>query len=163
MNYVQALWRGVDQVRFEGATEVESSHPYFGRLVHYERFDSAGHWEAIQSHPQTGARFTIVLPGDVDVPIQPYANFHRSNVGHPDVFLRRCADELRSAYERHTGRPLTEPCRQAFALEVVTLPVAAHEGGTWSASFYAATIDTHFEVRLSGDRVKRVAAFDFSG
>ena len=162
MNYVQALWRGVDRERPEDAAVIETSHPHFGRLVHFERFDGTGHWEAASSHPRTGARFTIVMPGDHDAPIQPFANFHRQHVGHPDVFLRRCADELRGAFERHTGRPLTAPCHEAFELEVLTLPVAARANGAGTASFHVAAIDTYFEVFFVGERVKHGCAIDLS-
>ncbi|MCA8979276.1 MAG: hypothetical protein H6831_00395 [Planctomycetes bacterium] len=160
MNYVQALWRGVETDRSEGVPPHESSHPYFGRLVHYERFDGAAHWEATLSHPGTGARFTLVMPGDRDTPIQPFANFHRAHFGHPDAFLRRCADELRSAFERHTGRALTESYRGTFELQILTLPAAADPRGVWSASFYAAVIDAYFEVRFVGDRPQVCRALD---
>jgi hypothetical protein len=160
MNYVQALWRGVESVGFEGATEVESSHPYFGRLVHYERFDSAGHWEAIQSHPQTGARFTIVMPGDGDVPIQPYANFYRRAVGSADAILRRCAADLAAAFDSHAATLPGEPARADFALEMLTLPAGGREDGIWSACFHAPAVDTHFEVHFEGAAIRKVCCLE---
>jgi len=160
MNYVQALWRGVDHERDEGAIAVESSHPFFGRLVHFERYDGPGHWEALLSHPRTGARFTIVMPGDGDVPIQPYANFYRRAVGSADAILRRCAADLRAAFESHAATLSREPGRATFVLEMLTLPAGGREDGTWSACFHATAIDTHFEVHFEGAAIRKTCPLE---
>ena len=160
MNYVQALWRGVDHERDEGAVAVQSSHPLFGRLVHYERYEGPGHWEALLSHPRTGARFTIVMPGGADVPIQPFANFYRRAVGSADALMRRVAVQLRAAVAAHCVEQRIEPQRGELELEVLTLPAAGREDGRWSACYHATAIDAHFEVHFWGAEIRKVCSLD---
>lgn len=165
MNYLQAQWRGVDRERFEDDLEIASSHPHFGRLTYFRGFDGPGHWEALSSHPRTGVRFTIILPGDRELAFQPLANFYRLAVGDPDVFLRRCSAELVAAYERCTGTAPAESCSRTFVLEGVTLPPDPDTGSAWSATFQAESIDHHFTVHFSGQDITAVkygATFDLS-
>ena len=160
MSYVQALWRGVDRDRYEDRAPLESSHPFFGRLAHYDaEHDGEGHWEALLSHPRTGERFTVCLPGGRLTPLQPYANAYRRLVAGPDALLARCRAALREEVDVHRG---DGPATRAsdFVLEGVILPAEGREDGAWRAHYVAEPSGRRLTACFEGTLVRKVVLDD---
>lgn len=159
MSYVQALRRGVERDRSEDRAPTVASHPHFGRLAHYDALHGEGHWEAELSHPRTGARFTVFLPGGPNAPVQPFANAYRRLVASPDALLLRCRAAL--VDELVVNRRAPDGLRGvAFVLEGVTLPDDAREDGSWRAHYLAEPLGRRLTVRFEGTLVRKVVLDD---
>ncbi len=159
MSYVRALRRGVERDRSEDLAPKVASHPHFGRLAHYDALQGEGHWEAELSHPRTGARFTVFLPGGPDAPVQPFANAFRALVASPDALLLRCRAAL--VDELVVQRVADDGLRgAAFVLEAVTLPAGGREDGAWRAHYLAEPLGLRLTVCLEGTLVRNVVLDD---
>ena len=156
MKLLSKLWQFVNK-DLTGREEVlESSHPYFGKVIFFGRKGYRGYWEAELAHPDLTKKFSVLIPTGKDGAMEPYANFTSSLLKDLDGLFARCKPEFMFEYQKWSNEPFPPDWRRSFVLDGITLPEETDEIEEWSVCYFVEPANHYFTAVFQGGKVREV-------